>query len=291
MEASPPLTLRVAEFDDWAWRKGNANQICSHEAVAAFILAATRKGFAIQAGDGVKADYRPQFYCIVIGTSRFGNHSMDLLFPTHDAESIMTGLEIGAENLFGKENVHLRFLTADAKEESGQPTKVSVATAFAEVMQKAKPTDVMLANLSGHGVSQGREKDSYYYLTADTRSLEIENNLALRELSTVSSAELRQWLGAKNMPLKEVLILDTCAAGVANEELLKLAEKCDVPPDQRRAVEFLKDATGTIVLMGSAADKVSYEASKYGQGLLTYALLEGMRGRSVDVGSQLNMSR
>ena len=33
--------------------------------------------------------------------------------------------------------------------------------------------------------------------------------------------------------------------------------------------------------MGSAADRVSYEASKYGQGLLTYALLDGMHERSV----------
>jgi hypothetical protein len=86
-----------------------------------------------------------------------------------------------------------------------------------------------------------------------------------------------------------VLILDTCAAGAANEELLKLVEKRDVPPDQRRAVEFLKEATGTIILMGSAADKVSYEASRYGQGLLTYALLDGMRGRSIEEGSRLNV--
>ena len=42
--------------------------------------------------------------------------------------------------------------------------------------------------------------------------------------------------------------------------------------------------------MGAAADKVSYEASKYGQGLLTYALLEGMRGRSIEGGSTLNVN-
>ena len=42
--------------------------------------------------------------------------------------------------------------------------------------------------------------------------------------------------------------------------------------------------------MGSAADKVSSEASRYGQGLLTYALLEGMKGRSIEDGSRLNVS-
>jgi hypothetical protein len=40
----------------------------------------------------------------------------------------------------------------------------------------------------------------------------------------------------------------------------------------------MKDRSGTYVLMGAAADRASYEASQYEQGLLTYALLEGMAG-------------
>jgi len=277
-------TIKVYAFDA-------GNQIRSHEAITTFAVPAKAKGVTLEADDSLAADYKPQFYGIVVGTSSFpGNHAMDLQYPAHDAESMMTGLQIGAGKLFGIENIHLRLLTTDAKEDSGQPTKANVEAAFADVAKKAKPTDVFLVYLSGHGVNLRTEKDSYYYLTTDARTLDFANNPELRNLSTVSSGELRNWLGAKNMPLKEVLILDTCAAGAANEELLKLVEKRDVPPDQRRAVEFLKDATGTIILMGSAADKVSYEASKYGQGLLTYALLEGMKGRSIEDGSRLNVS-
>jgi WD40 repeat protein len=285
-------TLKPGKNTISAYAFDTGNQIRSHEAVATFTMAAQNKGFPAQAGYDLAADYKPQFYSIVVGTASFpSSHAMDLLYPAHDAESMMTGLEIGADHLFGKDNVHLRLLTTDATEESGQPTKVNIAAAFADVMQKAKPTDVLLVYLSGHGVNLRTEKDSYYYLTTDARSLEIENNPELRALSTVSAAELKQWMGAKNMPLKEVLIMDTCAAGAANDELLKLVEKRDVPPDQRRAIEFLKEATGTVILMGSAADKVSYEASKYGQGLLTYALLDGMRGRSIGDGSRLNVLR
>jgi WD40 repeat protein len=284
-------TLKPGENTVKAYAFDAGNQIRSHEATATFTVAATSKGFGVRAGDAMSADYKPQFYGIVVGTASFpGDHRMDLQYPARDAESMMTGLEIGASKLFGTENVHLRLLTTDAKEESGQPTKANIAAAFADVMKKAKPTDVLLVYLSGHGVNLRTEKDSYYYLTTDARSLEIENNPQLRQLSTVSAAELRQWLGAKNMPLKEVLILDTCAAGAANEELSKLAEQRDVSPDQRRAIEFLKDATGTIILMGSAADKFSYEAPRYGQGLLTWALLNGMRGRSIEDGSRLNVT-
>jgi len=265
------------------------NQIRGHEAIATFTVAAKSQGSSPEADVSMTADYRPQFYGIVVGTASFpGNHAMDLQYPAHDAESMMTGLEIGAGKLFGSANVHLRLLTTNAKEEDGQPTKTNIAAAFAEVMKTAKPTDVLLVYLAGHGVNLRTEEDSYYYLTTDARNLEVENNPALRNLSTVSSAELRTWLGGKSMPLKEVLILDTCAAGAA---LLKLLEKRDVPPDQRRAVELLKESTGTFILMGSAPDSASYEANKYGGSLVTYALLEGMKGRSLDDRYRLNVSR
>lgn len=289
-------TLKPGENKITAYAFDEGNQIRSHEATATFTVAAhaeaaSGKGFKQPGSDAMSADYKPQFYAIVVGTASFaGNHKMDLAYPAHDAESMMTGLEIGANKLFGKENVHLRLLTTDAKDEAGQPTKKNIAAAFADMKKQAKPTDVLLVYLSGHGVNLRTEKDSYYYLTTDARSLDLADNPELRDLSTVSGAELKQWMGAKDMPLKEVLILDTCAAGAANEELAKLVEKREVPPDQRRAIEFLKDTTGTIILMGSAADRVSYEASKYGQGLLTYALLSGMHGRSVAPDSTLEVS-
>ena len=290
-------TLKPGENTLQAYAYDAGNQIRSHAVAATFAVAAPvtdagSKGFPVTGAYSIGTDYKPQFYAIVVGTGSFpGNHKMDLLYPAHDAESMTTGLGIGAGKLFGTENVHLRQLTTDAKEASGQPTKKNIVAAFADVQKRAKPTDVLLVYLSGHGVNMGTEKDSYYYLTADAKTLDMKDNPELMGISTVSGAELRNWLGAKDMPLKEVLILDTCAAGAANDDLMKLVAKRDVPPDQRRAIEFLKEATGTIILMGSAADKVSYEASKYGQGLLTYALLSGMRGRSIDDGSRLNVSR
>ena len=50
---------------------------------------------------------------------------------------------------------------------------------------------------------------------------------------------------------------------------------------QTRALDRLKDNTGFHLLIGSAADAVSFEANSYGEGLLTYALLEGMKGAAL----------
>ena len=96
----------------------------------------------------------------------------------------------------------------------------------------------------------------------------------MRESVTISSEELVKWLTAIKA-LKQVMVLDTCAAGAAATSLMA---KRDLPSDQIRALDRLKDRTGFFVLMGSAADAVSYEASRYGQGLLTYTLLQAMKG-------------
>jgi hypothetical protein len=46
-------------------------------------------------------------------------------------------------------------------------------------------------------------------------------------------------------------------------------------------LDRIKDRTGLHILAGCAADSASYEASRYGQGLLTYSLLLGMRGAAL----------
>jgi len=58
-------------------------------------------------------------------------------------------------------------------------------------------------------------------------------------------------------------------------------EQRSAPADQIRALDRLKDSTGVHVLMGSAADRISYEASQFEQGLLTHALLRGMKGAAL----------
>ena len=52
----------------------------------------------------------------------------------------------------------------------------------------------------------------------------------------------------------------------------------------------MNDRTGFYVLMGSAADAQSYEATRYGQGLLTYSLLQGMSGAKLRNGEYADVS-
>ena len=271
-----------------------ANRIESQPVEVKYSQPAMARGPVVEAAQNTTLS-SGRFFAIVVGTSKFsfGDPKMNLTFPARDAESIATGLRLGAERLYGKDHVWMRVLTSEAKAEGNLPTKKNIRAAFDEVRQQAKPEDTLVVYFSGHGAMSSKNRDLYYYLTEDARTLDVDGDPALVDVSTVSSAELFEWLRepVKTMPLKQVVILDTCAAGGAGETLAKLSQKRDIPPDQERAVELLKDATGTFILMGSAADAVSYEASKYGEGLLTYALLEGMRGASLDDGSRLGVSR
>jgi hypothetical protein len=81
---------------------------------------------------------------------------------------------------------------------------------------------------------------------------------------------------------KQAMVLDTCAAGAAENSLISRKDITTEQSYQIRAIDRLRTLTGFYVLMGSAANAQSYEATRYGQGLLTYALLEGMKGAGLE---------
>lgn len=198
-------------------------------------------------------------------------------------------LRVGTKGLFGVEKTHITLLNTSGEEGAPLPIKENIRKAFADVAKQAKPWDILVVYMSGHGLSLAGTNDVYLYPTQEARSLDSETlkDKTLREITTINSEELTEWLtktewvtGQKGLaPLKRVMILDTCAAGRAAENLTR--DPSSLSSAQIRAIDRLKDRTGYYVLMGSAADAVSYEASRYGQGLLTYALLRGMKGAAL----------
>lgn len=214
----------------------------------------------------------PELYALVAGISDYSSPNLQLEFAANDAQSFAKALQLGAGRLFGPEHVHVTLLSTANAAPDRQPNKANIQKAF-EAARQSKPSDVFVVYLAGHGVAI---QDIYAYPTSEARTLDLADP-AIREKTAITSEELANWI--KAIPaLHQVMILDTCAAGAAEA---KLAEKRDVPGDQIRAIDRLKDRTGFYVLMGSAANAVSYEASQYGQGLLTYSLLEGMRGAAL----------
>jgi len=236
---------------------------------------------------GARALVPPHLYAIVAGASDFAAPHLRLRFAAKDAEDFAGALALGATRLFGAERSHITLLTTSGKQGSRMPTKANLRKAFQDA-KKAHPGDILVVYLAGHGVALGGKHSAYCYLTRDARSGDpsVLADPALRGQYTVTSEELTEWI--KQIPaLHQVMILDTCAAAAATAQLV---DRREVPGDQVRALERLKDRTGFHILMGCAANAVSYETSQYGQGLLTYALLQGMQGAKLGVGGSVDVA-
>jgi len=233
----------------------------------------------------------PNFYAVVIGVGEYANDRLNLKFATKDAEGIAKALKFGADGLFPNRN-SIYALTSNSKL---KPSKTNIEKVFTEISKTAKSKDVILLYMAGHGISTSSESGEFYFLTKDAISTSKEAYLdeQIREANTISTNEWVEWL--KKIPaLKQVMIIDACGSGKAIENLVAMR---DIDPSQIRAIDRMKDRTGMYIISGCAADAVSYEASQYGQGLLTFSILQGMKGAAlkegqfIDVENLLNHAR
>ena len=222
---------------------------------------------------------KPKLFLITSGVSDYTGDQIDLRYASKDAEDMAKALELGANRLFGTESTYTFKLTSDNPDLKYRPTKANIVEAFNNVAKQAKASDILIVYISGHGINLGGQDGDFYYLTQDayTSNINAYNDKVIRDKTTISSSEMTELI--KKVPaLKQVLIIDACGSGKTVENLI---EKRDISSSTLRALDRMKDRTGLHIITGCAADAVSYEASKFGQGVLTYSLLEGILGASL----------
>ena len=226
----------------------------------------------------------PRLFIIAVGTSDYEGTKLDLSYPDRDAAYVATALFNTGRRLFN-ERVTAYALTTKSVELTDtlaishfSPSKDSIEWAFKEVEKTAQPEDIVVVYFSGHGISgeYDNEDIEFYYLTSDIESADDVNRSRLRKNHTVSSAELTAWLNGIKAQ-KQALILDACYSGAAVDLMSEVRGK-NLTVSQVRAYERMRNRAGLFLLSSSTADKESYESSTFGNGLLTYALLSGMRG-------------
>lgn len=243
-------------------------------------------------------DAKPHLYALVVGTADYSGNKLDLQYADQDAASMAAALHAAGKELYGKD-VHIRLFTTGSNLAEGasggvpneMSNKANIKAAFEAFAKpdQAQRTDVLVVYFSGHGITYGEaEKAQFYYLTKDIASDDLSDPEVRRNF-TISSEELTEWIKNINAQ-KRVLILDACNSGKIVESLASIGSK-DLNPSQIRAFDRMKDRTGMFILTGSAGDMVSYEASQYGQGLLTYSLLEGMSGVALAEGNLVDVMK
>ena len=231
----------------------------------------TGRGIEV-AGRNEGEAYAPHLWAVVAGVGDYAGDALDLRYAGKDAADVAAALTVAAERLFTPERTHVALLTTEATPGAARPSRARILAALDSVAARADSRDVLVVYLAGHGVVHGGQDGDFYFLTADATSGDLAD-AAVRGAVALSSDSLSAQI-TRIPALKRVLIFDTCASGRVVE---RLSEPRDVPGAQVRSLDRLKDNTGTFVLAGSAADAVSYETSRFGQGLLTWSLLEGLR--------------
>src|SRR5262249_38052811 len=148
--------------------------------------------------------------------------------------------------------VTTKLLSTNQEHFASKPSRENLLVALGQMAKQAKSHDVLVIYLAGHGINLGGQDGDYFYLTMEARTQELTDP-AIRGSCTLSSQELTDAI--KAIPAnKQVLILDTCAAGGA---VKKLTGQRSVPSSQVRALARLSDRAGMHILAGCAADAVS----------------------------------
>lgn len=235
----------------------------------------TSRGLVVSTGKSGK-QANPKLFVVSIGTSNYKGDEMDLQYSSKDANDIAVALNAGAQKLFSADSTVIYSLTSNATDSNYLPSKNNIERVFFEISKKAAAKDIIILYLSGHGINASGD---FYYLTKDAYTTNTSTYTFKEVLKAVaiSSNEFTEYL-KKVAAKKQVFIIDACASGKMVENLV--AHR-DIPFSTLKALDRLKDRTGTHIITGCAADAVSYEASRFRQGLLTYSLLEGMKGASL----------
>lgn len=237
------------------------------------------RGSVVSYFKGYKEGFQPSAHIISVGISDYaGGADLDLNYAAKDAEDMSKALQLGAAKLFGTQKSYLYNLTT-LRPQGEWPTKANIIKTFGKIASTAHPLDVIIVYLSGHGISVGGSEGDWHYLTQDAHTINASAyaDPSIREQTTLSSNELVELF--KSTPIaKQVLMIDACASGKVVDNLIT---KKDIPSSTLRALDRMKDRIGLHIITGCTSDAVSYEASKYGQGVLTYSLLEGIRGAAL----------
>ena len=200
-------------------------------------------------GDG-DLDKRGTLYILAIGVDKYPNvPGKDLKLAGADAKAFAETMaaRLGPSH----ERVVSTVLVNGGKR--GEPVADNIRDALGE-LGKAKANDTILMFVSGHGMND--ERSNYLFLPSNTTF----NREAPRASTVVPWADFQFYI--ETAKGRRILFLDTCHSG------------------NRYSERVTNDAYQANIIVYSAArwDQYSWEDYKLGNGLFTWAVVEGVKG-------------
>ncbi|MGA7241316.1 MAG: caspase family protein [Bryobacteraceae bacterium] len=204
-----------------------------------------------------------QKWALVVGIATFSDARLNLKFTDKDATSMAALLKDPGYGKFAPDHVKL---IADA-----EATTVNVRAGLNWLARQAAENDLAVIYIATHGTSRDQDTAGTNYMVTFDTDVKSQDGLystaiPLVEVSNVVRTRLRA--------LKAVVILDTCHSQGALSQTV--AVPASISPQM---VDRIREGTGRVVMGASQVEESSYESPKYGHGLFTYYLLQGMKER------------
>ncbi|EPG73288.1 caspase domain protein [Leptospira fainei serovar Hurstbridge str. BUT 6] len=200
---------------------------------------------------------KPALHIVVIGIDQYKNTDLNLKYAVADAKAIRDSIREKAVDLFSATYVYEAF-DKDA-------SKSGIERVFALAAEKARPEDVAVIYIAGHGLSEER---TYYFLPQENPG----NNIQAIQ-SGLSQQELIK-LVSRIDATKKFVMIDTCQSG--GDWLVTMRGGSE---DQAALGIFAKTA-GVWVVAASLKKQYAWESIITGHGLLTTSILEAFEGKA-----------
>jgi hypothetical protein len=203
-------------------------------------------------------------HVLALGVNAYRMEGYKLNYAVRDAKQFAETMKVVGSTLFERVDGPPPLLEE-------QVTRNNIAAAFDKIAAAAKPHDVFVLFVAGHGNSvEGR----YYFYQQDL-------NFAAGHTyqDGIGQDQWQKWL-AKVRAQKSLLIFDTCESGAAGG-LIRGADSV-----RQTAMDQLQHATGHNLIAAAGSTQSAIEGYK-GHGVLTYALLDALTRKEGTSGEEV----
>lgn len=229
-------------------------------------------------------------YLVTIGTADYKDTRYNLSYPVKDGQDLTDLLSQNTKGIYNTIKVKQLYNEAVTNEN---------VLALKPFLNEAKPDDVIMVFVAGHGVLDANF--DYYF---GTYNIDFSNP----QKNGLAYAKLEQLLDGVKAN-KKILIMDTCHSGevdkddvfFASSDLEKEENQEDisfrsvgeaVKEDESKAspsrlagelFNDLRKGTGSTVISSAGGVEFAMESAEWKNGLFTYCLLNGLKNRTADL--------
>jgi uncharacterized caspase-like protein len=225
------------------------------------------------------ATAKPVLRVVSVGINKYEDPAMNLEYARPDAEAL-SQFFTGQKSLFAEVKV-TSLLDENA-------TAKNIEAAIKSLATESKPSDIVVLYLAGHGETAAlnpadddkeNAPQSFYFLPTEMRLMREKSNVRKYGISGDRLDALLAQIAARRI----LIVYDACKSGAA------LGGVSASGAQEQRQLALLARAQGLYVLTASTSQQYASEVKALGHGILTYALLEGLRGQAAPTESDVKV--